>query len=255
MWIWALKPGWARLTGPILVLVLAIAGCGDPDPEPPARSQPNKDQGPFANPGAKKVPVDTNIWLEVAGNKRRVLVSGEICLRQGPLEQFMTRKQGKTHESIVAADIDARQLHKALLLAGAVPGSPMQFSPVYRTATGTVIRVKVSYIDKGKLKVVPARSWVRNEKTKTELETDWVFAGSHLVENPLDTTAPKKFLANDGDVVCVSNCPEALLDIPIKSSKSDADRNYEAWTERIPEVGTKVVIAFEPELPTKKGKL
>ena len=78
------------------------------------------------------------------------------------------------------------------------------------------------------------------------MEVDWVFAGSHLVSNPLDPNAPKRYLANDGFVICLSNFEESMLDLPIRSSDLNAERVYEAFTERIPPEGTKVVVVLEP---------
>ena len=57
--------------------------------------------------------------------------------------------------------------------------------------------------------------------------------------------------ANGGDVLCVSNFPDAMLDLPVNSPQEDADRLYEAFTERIPMEGTAVTVIFEPELPKK----
>src|SRR3954454_24216032 len=73
---------------------------------------------------AKKVGIgpkkgSENIFLEINGAKRRVLVNTKVCLRQGQLEQLMTRKRTKEHEAILVADINARDLHQALLLTGA----------------------------------------------------------------------------------------------------------------------------------------
>ena len=75
-----------------------------------------------------------------------------------------------------------------------------------------------------------------------------------LVENPLDKDAPKTYLANDGDIICVSNFEGALLDVPIKSSKDDADRGYEAWEDRIPAIGTEVTVILEPVIAEKPKK-
>ena len=46
----------------------------------------------------------------------------------------MTRKEIKAHEAVLTADIDARELHKALLLAKARPGSPVKYEPKYQPA-------------------------------------------------------------------------------------------------------------------------
>jgi hypothetical protein len=236
-----------RLPTPLLaVLALAAslaAGCDDADrPDAPPKEKVVE---------AKKAPVGRNVFLEVQGQQRRVLISGYICLREGQLEQFLTRKGTKEHEAIVAADVDARDIHQALLLARAAEGKPVQFRPTYKPATGQRIRITVRYQDKGKLVTVPARSWVKNARTNKDLDTDWVFAGSQLVNNPLDA-GKKIYLANDGDVICVSNFETALLDLPIKSPKDNADLVYVAHTERIPPLETKVTVVLEPVPGAKK---
>ncbi|HEY7425072.1 MAG TPA: YdjY domain-containing protein, partial [Gemmataceae bacterium] len=132
-------------------------------------------------------------------------------------------------------------------------GSPVRFAPKYRPATGTRIKISVLYKDKDKLKTVSAQSWVKDMKTGKALDSDWVFGGSHLVNNPLDPDK-KHYLANDGDVICVSNFETALLDLPIKSPKENADRFFTAFTERIPPLETKVVVVLEPVLEAEKDK-
>ncbi len=229
---------------------LGAAGCegGTADREEPRP----REKTPQAE--AKKVLVAPNIFLEVQGKRRRVLVSAAVCLREGALELFLCRKNTKEHEAILSAEIDARKLHEALLLAGATEGSPVRFRPRYRPATGSTIKVSLTYEDKGQRKTVPAQDWIKNLKSGKTLDTDWVFAGSHLVDNPLDPKAGKIYLANDGDIICVSNFETALLDLPIESSKDDADRAYVAFTERIPPLETKVVVTLEPVPDSKKTK-
>lgn len=212
-----------------------------------------KEAGPLGGSGTGKlVPVGTNVWLEIDGDVRRVVVQAEVCKREGPLEQLMTRKGAKEHEAILAADVDARKIHEALTLAGAKPGSTVSHLPRFRAPTGTTVRVFVRYQEDGRTKTVNARSWVRETNKKEELPCDWVFAGSDLVENPFDPKAPKQYLANEGDVICVTNFEGALLDVPIASSKGDALRGFEAWTERIPPVPddpdqrVKVTVVLEP---------
>jgi hypothetical protein len=204
----------------------------------------------------KKVNFGKNIWLEVEtkSKKRRVLVSAEVCLREGQLELLMCRKQTKEHEAILTADVDARQIHLALTGIGALEGSPVQFAPRYQAATGSKIKVSVQYKNKdGKLVTVPAQSWVKNMKTGKALDSDWVFAGSRILKNPLDNDKPH-YMANDGDVICVSNFEGAMLDLPIKSSKAAADLIFNAFTERIPPLETKVVVILEPVPGFKKDK-
>jgi hypothetical protein len=205
---------------------------------------------------AKKAKIGKNVFLEVLPDKkRRVLVNAEVCLREGQLELFLCRKRTKEHEAILSADLDARNIHAALIAAGAKAGSPVRWAPNYRPASGTKIEISVQYKDKDdKLVTVSAKSWIQNAKTKKSLENEWVFAGSHLVANPLDPDGKKQYLANDGDVICVSNFETALLDLPIKSPKDDADRIFVAHTERIPPLETKVLVILTPILEEKKEK-
>jgi hypothetical protein len=238
----------------MLLVLLALPGCegAAPDREDARPRERAADRNPPVE--SKKTLLAPNIFLEVLPNKkRRVLVSAEVCLREGQLELFLCRKQTKEHEAILSADIDARKLHLALLAAGATEGTPVQFVPRYRPATGTRIKVSVQYKKGDKLVIEPAQSWVKDMKTDKELASDWVFAGSRLVDNPLDP-GKKHYLANDGDVICVSNFETALLDLPIKSPKENADRFFTAFTERIPPLETKVVVVLDPVLEVKKDK-
>lgn len=220
----------------LLGLCLSTMACDD-RPAPPPEAKP-------APVDAKRAPLGKNVWLEVQGEQRRVLIDATVSLREGLLEQFLCRKNTKEHEAILAADIDARDVHKALLVAGAKPGSPAKFDPKFEPPTGTTIRVFIEYEVNGKLVRVPARTWVRNLQTKKELDTDWVFAGSRLV--PQEEGKPPYYMANGGDVICVSNFPDAMLDLPISSSKDNDTLAFEAFAERIPQLETKVTVILEP---------
>ena len=198
---------------------------------------------------SKRVEVSKNVVLEIDGDKRRVLINAYVCFRQGQLEQLLTRKGTKEHEAIVAADVDARAIHSALILAKAEPGKPVQFRPKFQPPTGTVIKVFVEYKDKdNKLVRVPAQQWVRTAKDKKDLAYDWVFAGSGFFPDPSDKTRPPYYMANDGDVICVANFDTAMLDLPIESTKDNDDLVFEAHTERIPALQTPVVVILEPVL-------
>jgi hypothetical protein len=210
--------------------------------------------GAPVNPNAKpkRVVVGPNVILEIVGEKRRVIVASKVCLRMGALEGLLTRTKKKEHEYILAADIDARHLHTALTLAGAKAGSPVQFDP-YRPASGTAIKVSLRYLKAGKEVSVPAQEWLRDPKAKKHLDKDWVFAGSKFLPNA-DPNKPPEYIANFGDLVCTCNMQSAVLDLPVRSPKNLEDRMYEAHTERIPEVDTKVDVVFEPVPVKKPGK-
>jgi hypothetical protein len=237
--------------------MLALAGCTADDP-PTKKETPRQ---PAQAAASKKVEVGKNVFVEIQGEQRRVLVESYVCLRKGQLEQFLTRKRTKEHEAILAADLDARDIHKALLLANAEPGAPVQFfdqktmTAKYVPARGHVIKVSVEYTDgQGQTQRHAAQKWIRSFKTKKDLEHDWVFAGSVLFPNPEDATKPPFYMANDGDVICVSNFETAMLDLPIKSPKDNDDLAFEANTERIPPLETRVLIILEPAPAKAKDK-
>ena len=128
------------LKGKSLLLAVAVAGC-DGEPANTLSASAPATPGPTPAPKAekkaevKKVVLTPNIVLEIEGKKRRVLVGASICLQKGPLEQLLTRKNTKEHEAVLSADIDARDLHKALLLTGARVGAPVKFDPKYKAAS------------------------------------------------------------------------------------------------------------------------
>jgi hypothetical protein len=233
-----------------LLLTLAALGCEQDDPPPTKKPAQPAAKGPQA----KRVPMGKNVFLEVQEGKRRVVVQAKVCLRMGQLEQLLCREKTKEHEAILSADADARDIHKALLLAGAEPGHPVKFVPPDKRLPpkGTKIKVLLQYQNKGRTVTVPAQRWIRNLRTEKELDVDWVFAGSLFTPDPFDSKAPPIYAANDGDVICVANFETAMLDLPILSSKDAAELAFAAWTDRIPALDTAVTVILEPVLPAKK---
>jgi hypothetical protein len=239
-----------------LAATVAILGCiANPDHTPSHAADgkvPDKDE-PKPAGESKKVKVAKNIELEILPDKsRRVLVQAEVCLREGMLEQLVTRKRTKEHEGILAADIDASKLHVALTLAGAEAGKTVQFRPKLMAPSGTPIKITLEYKNKDKTVRVSAREWIRNVKTKKDFASDWVFAGSVFIPDPLDNKKPPFYGANDGDVITVVNFEGACLDVPFLSTKDNADLDFEAHTERIPALKTPVTVILEPILPKKQ---
>ncbi len=233
----------------LMLSLTLLLGCAQEKETPEANAVPKDSR----KAESKKVPVGPNIIFEVDGESRKVWVSAEVCRTMGPLEQFLCRKGTKEHESVLFADIDARDLHKALILARGEPGSPVSFRPEYKAATGSVIRITLVYEKDGKKQTGPAQNWIRDTKSGKALNHDWVFAGSRFVPDPLDKEKPPIYLANEGDVICVSNFESALLDLPVESSKQNAEVQFEAFTENIPPDGTKVAVCLEVVPPKTKS--
>lgn len=77
-----------------------------------------------------------------------------------------------------------------------------------------------------------------------EMKADWVFAGSGFYVD--EDTGTRHYLAEDGDLICVANFSGAMLDLSMASSASDSERNFEAYTERIPAKETEVTVELIP---------
>ena len=203
------------------------------------------DDPPKGPPEVKRKPIGNSVFLEVQGDERRVIVAAAVVLREGQLEGLLCRKNTKEHEYILATDADARTIHLALVAAGAKPGSPVQFSPKFVPASGSAVKIRLQYDKDGKTVTVPAREWVRDVKTHKDLDSDWVFGGSRFLADPDDARKPPYYLANQGDVVCLCNMDTAMLDLPVASPKALDARVWEANTERIPPLETKVDVIFD----------
>src|SRR5690606_8325256 len=107
--------------------VVPDAGEGAPEPAaqaaPPGGVIPVEEEEASAPLPAPDLPGEgtfkalnkaNTLYLQTLPNKsRRVWVKAEVCLREGPLEVFLCRKGTKEHESVVAADLDARMIHAA----------------------------------------------------------------------------------------------------------------------------------------------
>lgn len=205
-------------------------------------------------PGMKRVSLDGRIWAD--SKKRLVVVDGYIAMRIGQLEMFACPAGTKEHESVVGVFSKAYHVHAALLAIGAKVGSPVQWEPEYKAATGSEIKILVLWVDsEGKKKSVDARSWIRELGTNKTMESNWVFAGSSMFKDP--DTGEERYMAESGDLVCVSNFATATLDVPHKSSQVNSGLMYTAHTDRIPPEGTPVRLVFqvvEPAVGTAKAK-
>ena len=198
-------------------------------------------------PGMKRLDPQCNAWIDP--KYKRVVVDGEVCLVEGPLEMFACLKGTKEHESIIAVDCKAFVLHAALSAVGAQPGAPAQFNPVFKSASGTPIDISLVWTDAKGVHRAKAQEWVKNYKTGKTLENTWVFSGSGFYEDK--DTKEKRYMAEGGDLICVSNFPSAMLDLPIESSQSNNALTFSANTDVLPPRGTKVRMVLSPRLEKK----
>ena len=194
-------------------------------------------------PDAKSLTEKGRLWIDV--NRNRVYLDGYVALKSGPLEMFACPVGTKEHESIVAALARSRELHAALLAIQATPGSPVQFRPEFRPPSGQVIRVWVCWYDEqDQFQVADAREWIGDLKTKKSMTAEWVFAGSGFWEDPEDKR--EYYLADSGDMICVSNFSSALLDVAIESSADAGSLRFVPHEMKIPEPDTPVRLVLTP---------
>jgi hypothetical protein len=197
-------------------------------------------------------------WLDPK-NKQVVLV-GEACKADYPLEFFITTKE-RAYESVLVIDGERRQkgpslfqqVHVALILLGAKPGHPSYYKDDKTTvATGDEIVIEVRWKNKeGKTEQTDARNWIRDVKTKKPPAKTWVFAGSRLGN---DGEGGKRYMADGGEFVCVLNNPIAMLDLPLVSAGAIEDRSFQANLEKLPPPGTPVTIVLTPKVQAKAGE-
>jgi hypothetical protein len=209
-----------------------------PEPVPPKPAAGLDDYRP--DPAWK--PLGPSLWFDPKG--RRLVLRARVVLREGPLEHLLCLKGTKEHEAILATNAVPRQIHAGLLLTGAEVGHPVRFLPKFEAPAGTAVAIELEWREEGKIRKADAREWVLDERKKSALTTDWVFAGSELFTDP--TTKQPYYAADDGDLITVANFSSAILDLPFASAANDADRSYVARTERIPPRGTGVTMFFSP---------
>ena len=108
----------------------------------------------------KRLGKTSHIWADK--DKKRVVVRGAICLREGLLEMFACPATTKEHESIVSVHALASEVHATFLAMGINPGSPMTWVGRYIPVSGPVMEVEVWWMEDGKLVKRRAQEMIKN---------------------------------------------------------------------------------------------
>ena len=201
-----------------------------------------------SDPEWKRLSKDGEAWIDLPG--KRVIVDGEICLREGPLEMFACPRRTKEHESIVAVHSRMLEIHAALLRLGAKKGTTAKFQPVYQPPTGSEIEVRVFWrTSDGQPLIAKAQDWIWQGKEKKPTRVPFVFAGSQISQ--VSTAGSRRYLADDGDFICLANFSSAMLDVPMESTQANEGLLFRANPHRIPALGSKVrvVLTVSEEKP------
>lgn len=195
---------------------------------------------PDPHPELQRLDPEASVWLDL--KDRRVVVAGAVALTEGPVEFFACPRKTKEHESVVSVDSTARLIHAALLAIGLKPGRPAIFDADYQPATGDPVAVEVRWLEGTTPQRAAAQEWIRNSRTGKQLSSNWVFAGSRFWKDP--QSGIEYYQADGGDLVCVSNFPTAMLDLPIASSDANESLLFEVFAERVPPQETPVELIF-----------
>ena len=211
-----------------------------PQPKPPKPLPPPT--------GAERLSPEHAIWIST--ERGEVIIDGLVSQRQAVLEMFACTRNTKEHESIISADTMAFVAHAALLRLGAEPGSPVQFEPEYAPPKGTEIEIQLKWRDtSGKMQQARAQEWIRDMRTGKPMTQPFVFGGSGMWKD--EQSGKEFYMAEGGDFICVSNFSTAMLDVPAKSTQANEGLLFEAYTERIPPLGTPVRMLLKPLLKKK----
>lgn len=184
------------------------------------------------------------IWVDMKAKK--VIAAGHVVLRAGPLEMFICPRRTKEHESVISVNALSSEVHAALVAIGADPGAPVKWEPKYEPASGPIIDMTITWNDGEQLVTRRAQEMVRDFDTSKAITHDWVFGGSQTYTDP--ESGDSYYYGDTGELACVSNFSTATLDLNIESSDSNESLMFEAFTDNIPEIATKVYVEFKPRL-------
>ena len=193
---------------------------------------------------AGDVVVKTLPSIEVDTKAREVRLKSEVVLRTGALELFVCSEGTREHESVLAVRARPSHVTFALSLLGLDPGKPgfTTEAGAFSPPAGRVLDITCRYTGPdGKQHTVPAHAFLRLSGSETALDRrlDWVYVG----RPEADAT---RAADREGTVVCLSNFPEAVIDVPFESTADNAALVYEANPDAVPKVGTPVEIVIRP---------
>jgi len=225
----------AVLTGWVVVAIAA---------GPAKKDAPKPDTSAATKPARKTIRFK---HLSVDLARRQIVMSAEVCTREGALEFLVCKAGTKEYESVLKTSAPGARLHGALLMLGLTQGKPARWSGQDETARflppqGPALKILLRWKDKkGKAHEAAAASWLAPAGDKTvPVPEQWIFVGS-------DVLPDGRYLADlDGEIISVANFASAVIDVPFESSNKNALLDYVANTKVIPPVGTAVEVVIRP---------
>jgi len=202
-------------------------------------------------------------------------VQASVCLRQGMLELIACTKDTKEHESIFLVEAKPSHIHTALLLLNAKPGNPAmqraidaagtRFMPV-EPSGGRVDVFVVIKDDAGKETERPISDFIAaadpedevggaapadaEKPTKFPTHT-FLFTGSVLLG---EGKGPREYLCDQtGNVISIATFGDELLCLPGIHDPSDSLRTWQANSDTLPALDSKVILRLRPQLAPSGG--
>lgn len=261
-------------------------------------------------PAASAKPLNPKGTVFLDSVNKKVVLRGQLCMREGLLEMLVCKTQTKEHESVISIDADAYVIHAALMALGAKPGTPVRFQPEYAPPTGQKIEIYVGWTDEfGRPQRYPAQKLIRKvtqryytgildplpkdlqfdnrgdlrydtstkeliwfgrmnavqkkallarsgakayqqliekffaDSQPQDLDANFIFAGSSFYKQKDGT---QYYMAEAGDIICVANYGDAMIDISVRSSADNGGLMFEPYTERLPNRRTAMTIELIP---------
>ena len=180
-------------------------------------------------------PIDVFLtWTDVKGKLQRVPAQSWV---RHATRRYFTQKLESFPKGLklpVEPDLKWDEKHRELLWYGTMSAADRD----------TLLKLTTDVGFRNAIKAIFDQSQVR------QMDARWVFAGSGF--NTDSATGEKYYLAESGELICVANFATATVDLAVESSATNDGLMFEAYTERIPPVGTKVTIELVPVFKTTK---
>ena len=216
------------------------------EPAAPVTKEPPREASATSASGATGV-ITLPHGVVCDRTRNQVVVTGEVAVDSGFLEQIACTSGTREHEALVVVNARPSDVHAALLLLGAQPGRPGRWeygeTEVHRRPPeGARLRVRVRFVDQsGALQEHPISSWVVGQPGDRPFpEQPWVFGGSVIDEQGsyrADSSGSLIGLVTFGDEVL------GLESVVADSVEVDS-AVWEAQTLLVPRPGTPVQLVL-----------
>ncbi len=189
--------------------------------------------------------------ITIDKSTREIRFPAFVNLREGLLEYLIVHQNGKIHESLFRTETSPTNINVAFALLRYKPSRELyrlwkepgiisdQFhkeDEETRKAARIVIDVEVE--KGGETKRYPVSDWIRHETTaKAMPPTSWVYGGSEFYDG--------KFVPeSSGDIAAIFVTNGSLINYPGEDNFND--EVWSSFTDRIPELDTKVTLIIAP---------